>query len=112
MRELLSQVELLEAACQRARQSPESPAERDAVALALSGYVLSSNDLRRIARPYITGLANMVRAHADNLAYALRTAPDDGKSDRLVHGSLEQLCKSLSDLREALQGLERTGNLD
>lgn len=57
--DLSSQVELLETACQRTLETSENdPVTWEALAAALSRYDLSSS---KLARPHISGLANMVR---------------------------------------------------
>jgi hypothetical protein len=53
-------------------------------------------------RPYIRGLANMVRVHAEHLDHRLKTATDDPVGRRAKRAALEQVCKSLADLHEAL----------
>lgn len=104
--DLSSQIELLATACRRTLETSENdPVAREALAAALSRYDLSSSELRRIARPHITGLANMVRAHTDNLRHALGMASDDETGRRLVRGALQLVLSSLTELREALEAL-------
>ncbi len=75
--DLSSQVELLETACQRTLETSENdPVAWEALAAALSRYDLSSS---KLARPHITGLANMVRKHTCSV---VRERPRDGKSPR------------------------------
>ncbi|MDB5487386.1 MAG: hypothetical protein JWQ58_1101, partial [Reyranella sp.] len=84
----------------------EDAATREALILALASYIVVPNDRPQISRPYIRGLANMVRAHADQLAHRLKTATDDPASRRATQAALEQICSSLADLRQALLDVE------
>lgn len=101
-RDLLIQVELLEAACHRALNSEEDPATRDALVRAVAGYVVVPDDRSPIERPYVRGLANMARVHAEHLAHRLKTETDDTAGRRSLRVALEQVCHSLADLHQAL----------
>lgn len=104
--ELLLQVEQLQAACDRALKAENDAAGREALVLALAGYIIVPNNRLPISRPYVRGLANMVRAHADRLAHQLKTATDDPDSRRTTRAALEQICNSVADLRQALLDAE------
>ena len=84
--DLSSQVELLETACQRTLETSENdPVAWEALAAALSRYDLSSS---KLARPHISGLANMLRVHTDNLRHAVWFASDHETGSRRVRRAL------------------------
>ena len=105
MTDLLHEIVRLERACHDSLAHGDDAATTDVLVRTLTTvrFAVSAED-----RPVVRGLANQATAHADLLLHALNT---EGTGP-IVQTGLLRLCKTLVDIREALQVDESSRGTD
>ena len=94
--ELLWQIDTLENACHAALRSGD---DMEAINVLVRTLTTVRLTVSAQERPIVRGLANLASTHADMLLSALNSGPGSA----VVHDGLTRVCRSLGDLREAIQ---------